>query len=117
MLFNGQSHLRHMIEINSKYYAYSYGPAKDDRMRHRLIKAFDVFDDVKMMSDKDVALLARQDEIDIAIDLNGYTKNSRSGIFAYRAAPIQINYLGYPGTMGANLLIILLLIKSLFQSD
>jgi predicted O-linked N-acetylglucosamine transferase (SPINDLY family) len=54
------------------------------------------------MSDRDIALQARQDEIDIAVDLNGYTQNSRTGIFAYRAAPIQINYLGYPGTLGAD---------------
>jgi protein O-GlcNAc transferase len=54
------------------------------------------------MNDRDVALLARQDKIDIAVDLTGYTTNSRSGIFACRAAPIQINYLGYPGTMGAD---------------
>ena len=46
-------------------------------------------------------MLARVDQIDIAIDLKGYTKNSRTGIFAYRAAPIQINFLGYPGTLGA----------------
>ena len=54
------------------------------------------------MSNKDVARKVRQDGIDIAIDLNGYTQYSRTEIFAYRAAPIQINYLGYPGTMGAD---------------
>ena len=46
--------------------------------------------------------MARQKEVDIAIDLGGYTKNSRPSIFAMRVAPIQINFLGYPGTMGAN---------------
>ena len=54
------------------------------------------------MSYKDIALLSRSLEIDIAIDLNGYTQNSRE-IFAITAAPIQINYLGYPGTLGADL--------------
>jgi len=83
-------------------YGYSVGPAKDGDMRQRLIKAFDVFIDVCDMNDKDVALLARQDKIDMVIDLTGYTKNSRPGIFACRAAPVQINYLGYPGTMGAD---------------
>jgi predicted O-linked N-acetylglucosamine transferase (SPINDLY family) len=83
-------------------YAYSFGPDGNDEMRQRLIKAVDVFDDVKMMNDKDIALLARQDQIDIAVDLKGHTKDSRPGIFAYRAAPIQISYLGYPGTMGAD---------------
>ena len=83
-------------------YAYSFGPDKNDAMRQRLIKAVDVFDDVTKMSCKDAALLARQDKIDIAVDLKGYTKDSRPGIFAYGAAPLQISYLGYPGTMGAD---------------
>ena len=54
------------------------------------------------MTDRAVALQAREEGIDIAIDLNGYSQHSRTGIFAYRAAPIQINYLGYPGTLGAD---------------
>ena len=91
-------HDRQRFEV----FAYSFGTQKNDYMRQNLINSVDVFDDVSQMSDKDVALLARQDEIDIAIDLKGHTQNNRSGIFAYRAAPIQINYLGYPGTMGAN---------------
>lgn len=91
-------HDREKFEI----YAYSIGPKRDDYMRQNLIKSVDVFDDVSQMSDKDIALLARQDQIDIAIDLKGYTHQSRPGIFAFRAAPIQINFLGYPGTMGAD---------------
>jgi len=91
-------HDRKKFEI----YAYSIGPKKDDFMRENLIHSVDVFDDVSQMSDRDVALLARQDEIDIAVDLKGYTHKSRPGIFGFRAAPIQINYLGYPGTMGAD---------------
>ena len=53
------------------------------------------------MTDQNVAQLIRQLEVDIAIDLMGFTEGSRTDIFAQRAAPIQINYLGYPGTMGA----------------
>ena len=49
-----------------------------------------------------VAKLAKNDGINIAIDLQGYTSKHRVGIFSYRAAPIQINFLGYPGTMGSN---------------
>ena len=71
-------------------------------MRQRLEKSFDSFTDVQSMSDRDIALQARQDKIDIAVDLNGYTQYARTGIFAYRAAPIQISYLGYPGSMGAE---------------
>ena len=108
-----ETHDRNFFEV----YGYSIGPAKDDKMRHRLIKGFDVFDDVQDMSDQDVALLARQDQIDIAIDLTGYTQNSRSGIFAYRAAPMQINYLGYPGTMGANFIDYIIADPILIPSD
>jgi len=78
-----------------------HGPSSC-KMRQRLVKSFDSFTDVQSISDRDIALQARQDEIDIAVDLNGYTQYARTGIFAYRAAPIQISYLGYPGTMGSN---------------
>ena len=71
-------------------------------MRQRLKVAFDKFIDVRNMSDRDVALLARSLEIDIGIDLNGFTEGERTDIFAMRAAPIQVSYLGYPGTMGAD---------------
>ena len=84
-------------------YVYSFGKCLEhDEVREKLKNSVDVFKDVINFSDKDIAMLAREDQIDIAIDLKGYTKNSRTGIFAYRAAPIQINYLGYPGTMGAK---------------
>jgi len=81
---------------------YSIHGSSSCEMRQRLEKSFDSFTDVQSISDRDIALQARQDEIDIAVDLNGYTKYTRTGIFAYRAAPIQINYLGYPGTLGAD---------------
>ena len=93
-----ERHNRKLFEI----YAYSFGPDTDDEMRLRVINAVDVFDDVKNMSDQDISRLARQDSIDIAIDLTGFTKNSRTGIFAYRAAPIQVSMFGYPGTLGTS---------------
>ena len=65
------------------------------------IASFDQFIDVRSRTDLDVASLARELEIDIAVDLKGFTHGSRASIFAHRAAPIQVNYLGYPGTMGA----------------
>ncbi len=82
-------------------YGFSFGPDVQDAMRVRIAKSFDHFMDVQDQSDLDVARLSRELEIDIALDLKGYTGSSRTGIFAYRCAPIQINYLGYPGTMGA----------------
>ena len=74
----------------------------DDEMRKRLVKAFDHFIDVENKSDQEIAQFARELEIDIAIDLGGHTQDAKTGIFSYRAAPIQVNYLGYPGTMGAE---------------
>ena len=84
-------------------YAFSFDPGRiGDTMRPRLMDAFDHWHDVQSLSDIEVAKLARTLEIDIAINLNGHTQGARNDIFAYRAAPIQINYLGYPGTMGAD---------------
>ncbi|MEE9905304.1 MAG: tetratricopeptide repeat protein, partial [Chlorobium sp.] len=81
--------------------AFSFGPDKQDGMRMRVAASFDRFLDVRNRSDREIAELSRELGIDIAVDLKGYTKDSRTGIFAYRAAPVQVNYLGYPGTMGA----------------
>jgi len=83
-------------------YGYSIKQTQEDNLKKRLVQSFDVFRDVSQNNDKQVAQLAREDKIDIAIDLNGYTQNARVKIFAYRVAPIQISYLGYPGTMGSN---------------
>jgi len=74
----------------------------DDESSIRLRKGFDRFIEVENMSDSQIAQLSRELEIDIAIDLAGLTQDSRTGIFSYRAAPIQVNWLGYPGTIGAN---------------
>lgn len=82
--------------------AFSFSPKTQDAMQIRLQKNFDQFIDVSNMSDQEVAALSRHMETDIAIDLKGYTTNSRPQIFALGAAPLQVNYLGYPGTMGAD---------------
>jgi predicted O-linked N-acetylglucosamine transferase (SPINDLY family) len=82
--------------------AFSFSPDTQDEMQTRLKKNFDQFIDVSNMSDQEVAALSRHMETDIAIDLKGYTTNSRPQIFALGAAPLQVNYLGYPGTMGAD---------------
>ena len=81
---------------------FSFGRDKQDDMRRRAVAAFDQFHDVRDKSDEEVAQLSRTLGVDIAVDLKGYTLDSRVGIFAQRAAPIQVNYLGYPGTMGAS---------------
>jgi predicted O-linked N-acetylglucosamine transferase (SPINDLY family) len=61
---------------------------------------FDEWIDASRINDADVALLLRQQQVDIAVDLNGFSGNCRPGIFAHRAAPVQINWIGFPGTMG-----------------
>lgn len=82
--------------------AYSYGPSPETPTRARLRKSFDRFVDVHEISDEQAAHMIRSDEIDILVDLKGYTQNCRTGIFALRPAPVQINYLGFPGTLGAE---------------
>jgi len=82
--------------------AFHFGPLTGDQMQRRIQLAVDSFHDVSHQSDYGVAQLSRDLGVDIAIDLKGFTQNQRSGIFANRAAPVQINFLGYPGTMGAD---------------
>jgi predicted O-linked N-acetylglucosamine transferase (SPINDLY family) len=82
--------------------AFSFGPKVDDAMRDRIENSFDQFIEVGDKSDMEIAQIARGLNINIAIDLKGFTEDSRTSIFAHRAAPIQVNYLGYPGTMGTN---------------
>ena len=82
--------------------AFSFGPDQQDEWRQKAISSFDQFIDVRTKSDIEVASIARELAIDIAVDLKGFTQDARVSIFAHRAAPIQVNYLGYPGTMGAQ---------------
>ncbi len=82
-------------------FAFSFGPDLQDQMRHRVTSAFDHFFDVRFKSDEEIAKLSRVWSIDIAVDLKGLTQDHRLGIFSYRAAPIQVNYIGYPGTVAA----------------
>lgn len=78
-----------------------YGKSPNDKMRARVSSAFDQFYSFGDKSDKEIAGFLRGLGVDIAIDLKGHTKDSRLGIFAERIAPVQMHYLGYPGTTGA----------------
>jgi protein O-GlcNAc transferase len=82
--------------------AMSFGPDDNSKIRHRIKGTVERFVDVRDKSDQDMAELIRRLEIDVAIDLQGYTRGERHNVFARRPAPIQVNYLGYPGTMGAG---------------
>ena len=93
-----ERHDRKRFEI----YAYSIGRPDSGAYRSKISKAVDHFKDVHLRSDREIATEIKADGIDILMDMKGYTGGSRSGILALRPAPIQVNYLGYPGTMGAD---------------
>src|SRR5258706_9133423 len=82
--------------------AISLTPDDNSSVRRRLQASFERFIDAETLSDDQIANLAKTLEIDILVDLNGLTKDSRTNVFARRPSPIQVNYLGYPGTMGAK---------------
>ncbi|MDD4915096.1 MAG: tetratricopeptide repeat protein [Methylococcales bacterium] len=82
-------------------YGFSFGSVKDD-MTDRLKAGFEHFIDIADMTDQQAAELVQSLEIDIAVDLGGHTQDSRTGLFAMRIAPLQVNFLGYPGTLGAG---------------
>jgi len=95
-----------LFELHDKskfeLFGFSFGPEKNDEMHKRVSSAFDQFINVNLKNDKEIALLSRDLKIDIAVDLMGFTKNNRFGIFVERCAPIQVNYLGYSATTGAD---------------
>ena len=93
-----ETHSRSTFEV----YAFSLGPPSKDVMRLRMEEAFENFIEIQNKSDEEIVKLSREIGIDIAIDLGGFTQDSRPGIFARRSAPIQVNFIGYPGTMGAT---------------
>jgi protein O-GlcNAc transferase len=93
-----ECHDRDRFEV----FAYSYGPDDNSPMRTRLDRAFDRLVDVRALSHRAAAERIHADKIDILIDLKGYTHQARPAIAAHRPAPVQVSYLGYPATMGAD---------------
>ena len=96
---------------------FSFGPITNDGMRQRLEKSFDQFIEVGNRPDIEIARLSRDLNMDIAVDLKGFTQDSRTGVFAHRAAPIQVNYLGYPGTMVADYIDYIIADKTLISPE
>ena len=94
-----EAHDRTQFELH----AYCYGGKDEGSMRQRVVDAFDRFTPIAGLSDVQAGQAIHDDGIDILIDLKGFTKDTRTSILALRPAPIQVNYLGYPGTLGANL--------------
>ncbi len=99
-----EKHDRDRFEVT----AIAFGPDDGSAMRQRLQKAFDKFEDVRTLSDFEVARMLRERETDIIVDLNGHTHGARPGIFAQRPAPVAVNYLVYPGTTGAEFMDVIL---------
>ena len=95
-----ECHDRDAFEIH----AFSYGPEIEDAMRARARATVDHFHDCARLSDGAIIATARKAGIDIAVDLKGYTQDARLAPFAARLAPVQVSYLGYPGTIGADFL-------------
>ena len=98
--------MSHLFECHDRsafeIVALDVGPPSDDPWRRRLKLAFDSFHDVASRSDRAIAALVGELEIDILIHRDGHNDLARTGIFALRPAPVQVNYLGYPGTLGAS---------------
>jgi predicted O-linked N-acetylglucosamine transferase (SPINDLY family) len=98
--------LREVLELHDKarveVYAYFCGdPVANDATQDRMKKVVDCWRDIAALSDADAARQIAADDIDILIDVNGYTKHARTRIFAYRPAPVIVNFCGYPGSMGS----------------
>ena len=83
-------------------HAYSYGADNGQGMRQRLEDRFDHFTDITLMDDLQAARAIHADGIDILIDLKGYTAGTRTALLTYRPAPVQVSFLGYPGTLGGT---------------
>ncbi|EME69797.1 SPY protein [Paramagnetospirillum caucaseum] len=93
-----ERHDRQRFEV----FAYSYGPDDGSPTRRRLEQGVDRFVDLRSLTHADAVSRIRRDGIDILVDLTGYTLHSRTDILAARPAPIQVNYLGYAGTLGGD---------------
>lgn len=96
---------------------YDLAPPMADTMKERLKAQVSAFHTVHDHSDAEIAQHAREDQLDIAIDLDGHIRDARMGIFAHRAAPIQISFLGYPGSSGASFMDYLIADKTVIPSD
>jgi predicted O-linked N-acetylglucosamine transferase (SPINDLY family) len=94
--------LEKMDKSRFELFLYSHGPDDGSVMRQRIKTVADQFVEIGSMSDGQAAQRIRDDEVDILMDLKGHTVNGRLGIFAYKAAPVQVTYLGFPGTSGAT---------------
>lgn len=94
--------LREHDHTKFEIFAYSYGANTTGAWRKQAMGDVDEFHEVANFSEAEIVALARSHSLDIAIDLKGFTAENRLGIFGYRLAPVQVSYLGYPGSLGAS---------------
>lgn len=113
-----------MLELHNRdkfeLHAFYFGPniLNEDSIHRRMLNCFDTFNNIKILSNEEAAKLSRKLEIDIAIDCMGFTGNeNKFGVFLNNAAPIQINYLGYPGTLGSECIDYIVADKTLIPQD
>ncbi|NJL72531.1 MAG: tetratricopeptide repeat protein [Candidatus Competibacteraceae bacterium] len=92
-----EHHDRSRFEVTG----FSIGPDDGSNLRRRLEASFDRFLDLRGESEDEIVARVRRSDIDVLVDLNGYTGHARTGVLARGAVPIQVNFLGYPGTIGA----------------
>ena len=92
------------LQDRNRFELFGFDNGYDDAspMRKRVEAAFDVFHDISVLSDDDAARLIYQNQVDILVNLNGYFGYERTGVFSQRPCPVQVNYLGFPATMGAD---------------
>jgi protein O-GlcNAc transferase len=95
----------------------SLGDDDGSEIRARVVRAVDRFIDVRMLSDRNAAELLHKLEVDIIVDLNGHTQGARPEILRHRAVPVQVNYMGYPGTMGADFIDYIIADKTVLPFD
>ena len=107
------------LHDKSKFEIFAFDNGWDDgsEYRQRIADAFSNIFDISRLSDLDVAKLVQQNEIDILINLNGFFGFARQGVFAYKPAPIQVNYLGFPGTMGIKYMDYIIADKVVIQEE
>ena len=106
-------HDRSQFEV----YGFSYGPENNDSTKQYISTIFDKFIDVASMSDEQIIELSKDLGVDIAIELGGHTQFARTGVFLKRCAPVQINYLAYPGTIGSDVVDYIMADKTVIHED
>ena len=110
-----------MLEKHNKdkfeYYCFSYGKNDNSEVSQRIRKTFDNFYLVNDKSDEEIASMIRDLEINITVDLKGHTKQNRLNIMSFRPSPIQVSYLGFPGTLGGQFVDYLIMDKYIINSS